>query len=110
GPDLSGIGKLRPREDLLESILEPSRRIEPQYATYVARTADGRVLTGLLGKRDASAVVLRDGQHKEVTLAANIVEELRPSRPPLNPLLRFAVEFRSWPPSLSGTEAGRRSR
>ena len=28
GPDLSTIGKLRVREDLLESILEPSRRIE----------------------------------------------------------------------------------
>src|SRR5262249_38060112 len=27
GPDLTAIGKQRPREDLLESILEPSRRI-----------------------------------------------------------------------------------
>src|SRR5262249_12580882 len=42
GPDLSTIGKSRSREDLLESILEPSRRIEPKFATYVAHTADGR--------------------------------------------------------------------
>ena len=52
GPDLSTIGKLRPREDLLESILEPSRRIEPKYAAYVAYLADGRSFTGLLVKRD----------------------------------------------------------
>jgi putative heme-binding domain-containing protein len=85
GPDLSAIGKLRGREDLLESILEPSRRIEPKYAAYVAQTADGRSLTGLLVRRDARAVVLRDGQNKEIVLAARDVEALRPSRLSLMP-------------------------
>jgi putative heme-binding domain-containing protein len=85
GPDLSAIGKLRPREDLLESILEPSRRIEPQYAAYVARTADGRALTGLLVRRDGNEVVLRDGQNKEIVLAAKIVAELQPTRTSLMP-------------------------
>ena len=66
-------------EDLLESVLEPSRRIEPQYAAYLAQTADGRSFTGLLVKRDATEVVLRDSQNKEVVLAAKNVEELRPS-------------------------------
>ena len=85
GPDLSTIGKLRPREDLLESILEPSRRIEPKYAAYVAHTTDGRSFTGLLVKRDEKEVVLRDGQNKEIVLAAKNVEELRPSRTSLMP-------------------------
>jgi putative heme-binding domain-containing protein len=85
GPDLSAIGKLRGRADLLESILEPSRRIEPKYATYVAQTASGRTLTGLLVRRDASAVVLRDGQNREVVLAARDVEALQPSRLSLMP-------------------------
>ena len=85
GPDLSTIGKLRPREDLLDSLLEPSRRIEPKYATYVAVTADGLSLTGLLVRRDEKWVVLRDGQNKEIILAAKDVEELRPSRASLMP-------------------------
>ena len=85
GPDLSTIGKLRPREDLLESLLEPSRRIEPKYATYSVATADGVSLTGLLVGRDESRVVLRDGQGKEVIVAARDVEELRPSRASLMP-------------------------
>jgi putative heme-binding domain-containing protein len=85
GPDLSSIGKLRGREDLLESILEPSRRIEPKYAAYVAHTADGRALTGLLVKRDDKEVVLRDVQYKEIVLAAKNVEELRPSPKSLMP-------------------------
>jgi putative heme-binding domain-containing protein len=85
GPDLSAIGKLRTRADLLESILEPSRRIEPQYTTYVARTVDGRSITGVVAKRDEKQIVLRDAEAKEVTLASGDVESLRPSRISLMP-------------------------
>jgi putative heme-binding domain-containing protein len=85
GPDLSTIGKLRSREDLLDSLLEPSRRIEPKYATYVAATKDGLSATGLLVKRDEYWVVLRDTQNKEISLAAKDVEELRPSPASLMP-------------------------
>jgi putative heme-binding domain-containing protein len=85
GPDLSTIGKMRSREDLLESILEPSRRIEPKYATYVVHTTDGRSSTGVLVKRDAKEVVLRDGQNQEIIVAAKNVEELQPSRTSLMP-------------------------
>jgi putative heme-binding domain-containing protein len=85
GPDLEAIGKLRARDDLLQSILEPSRRIEPKFAAYGARTADGRSLTGLLVQRDKTTVVLRDGQNKEVILAAEAVEELQPLRTSLMP-------------------------
>jgi putative heme-binding domain-containing protein len=85
GPDLTSIGKLRARPDLLESILEPSRRIEPKYAAYVAHTKDGRSFTGLLVKRSDREVVLRDGQNKEITLAAGKVEQLQPARTSLMP-------------------------
>lgn len=79
GPELSTIGKLRPREDLLQSILEPSRRIEPNYSSYNARTADGRSFVGLLVRRSENEVVLRDAQNKEIVLATKNIEELLPS-------------------------------
>jgi putative heme-binding domain-containing protein len=85
GPDLSAIGKLRGREDLLESVLDPSRRIEPKYVAYIAQTVDGRLLTGLLVRRDESTVVLRDAQNKEILLAAKDVETLQPARLSLMP-------------------------
>jgi putative heme-binding domain-containing protein len=85
GPDLTTIGKGRPREELLESVLEPSRRIEPKYAVYLAQTKDGRSFTGLLVRRGEKEVVLRDGQNKESVIAAKDVEELRPSRTSLMP-------------------------
>jgi putative heme-binding domain-containing protein len=85
GPDLSMIGKLRSPEDLLASLVSPSRRIEPKYAAYLAQTEDGRVLTGLLVKRDERSVVLRDGQGQEITLEASNVQKLQPSRTSLMP-------------------------
>jgi putative heme-binding domain-containing protein len=85
GPDLSSIGSLRSREDLLESLLAPSRRIEPKYASYAIQTTDGRAFTGVLITRDEKSLVLRDAEGKEITLAAAAVEELRPSVASLMP-------------------------
>ena len=90
GPDLTHIGKLRPREDLLESILEPSRRIEPKYAAYLVLTTDGRQFTGLLVKRDEKSLMLRDGQNKEIVVAASDVDQLRPSLTSLMPAGQIA--------------------
>jgi putative heme-binding domain-containing protein len=85
GPDLSNIAKLRTREDLLDSLLEPSRRIEPQYAAYIVRAHDGRILTGLVIKRDASGAILRDAQNKDHAFSAGEIDELQPSRRSLMP-------------------------
>jgi putative heme-binding domain-containing protein len=85
GPDLSAIGSLRSRADLLESLLEPSRRIEPKYAAYTALTSSGLLATGLLVARDENSVVLRDAQNKQNEIPASDVEQLQPSRTSLMP-------------------------
>jgi putative heme-binding domain-containing protein len=79
GPDLSKIGGERAAGDLLDSLLAPSRRIEPKFATYMAQTADGRVIVGVLVSRDEKVVILRESQGKEITLATGDIEQLRPS-------------------------------
>jgi putative heme-binding domain-containing protein len=85
GPDLSAIGKTRTRDELLESLLEPSRRVEPPYQPYLVRTLDGRSFTGLLVRRDAKEVVLKDNQGKEVRVAAEDLEAVQPARDSLMP-------------------------
>ncbi|HZZ72646.1 MAG TPA: hypothetical protein VFE24_10350, partial [Pirellulales bacterium] len=47
GPDLTGIGRRLDRRRILESILQPSREIAPQYVAWKMVTDDGRVLLGL---------------------------------------------------------------
>ncbi|MGL6076326.1 MAG: PQQ-dependent sugar dehydrogenase [Fimbriiglobus sp.] len=92
GPDLSQIGKTRTREHLLESLLEPSRRVEQQYQNYLISTISGRSLTGLVVKKDAKSVTMRDAEGKEFTFAADDIEKLEPSRESLMPA-RLLAEF-----------------
>src|SRR5690606_12630294 len=68
GPELTTIGERRSAEELLESLLSPSLRVEPKYAAYTVHTVDGRSLAGLLVRRDEKVVKLRDGENKEITL------------------------------------------
>lgn len=76
GPDLSTIGNKYSQAELLESILQPSKRIDAKYLTYLAETADGRVLSGLLVSKDDQQVVLRDASNMLHHLPATEVEQL----------------------------------
>jgi putative heme-binding domain-containing protein len=78
GPDLAHVGTKYDRRQLLESILEPSKAIDPQYLTYVLRTKDGKDYSGLLVEKTAARVVLRDAQKREVSVAAQDVARLVP--------------------------------
>ncbi len=85
GPDLSAVGKARSREELLDSMLNPSARIDPPHLTHLLRSADGRAVTGLVVRRDEKQVVARDAQGKDHAFDAADVEQLQPSRVSLMP-------------------------
>ena len=89
GPDLTAIGKKLTRSQLLESILEPSKLIEPKYVTYLAETDDGRILAGLLLSKDDDEVVLKDAQDKVSRIPTQKIEQLVPQRQSLMPDLLF---------------------
>jgi putative heme-binding domain-containing protein len=76
GPDLDGIAKKNDRRALLESILQPSRKIDPKFRAYLVETVQGRVHTGLLISKSDKEVVLRDAAGKEIRVAADDVEML----------------------------------
>jgi putative membrane-bound dehydrogenase-like protein len=70
GPDLSAIGSKASRENLLESILYPSRAINHQYESWTVETQGGLVLTGLLVEDKPGHIILRDANAKDHKLAA----------------------------------------
>ncbi len=74
GPDLSKIGGKLDRRQLLESILDPSRRIDPQYVTTIVETQAGRVITGVVTERTAEGLTLRDAQGQDITLTPGEIE------------------------------------
>lgn len=89
GPELTLIGKKLTRTQLLESILEPSKLIEPKYVTHLAEIDDGRTITGLLLSKDDNEVVLKDAQDKVTRIPVKKIEQLVPQRQSLMPDLLF---------------------
>jgi putative heme-binding domain-containing protein len=77
GPDLDGIGSKRSPAELLESVIDPSRRIEPAYASHQVLTVDGRVFTGILGESPSGEVRLRLADGSEQRLELDEIEERR---------------------------------
>jgi putative heme-binding domain-containing protein len=78
GPDLTRIGAIRTRRDLLESILFPSASFVQSFEPVIVETTDGDVQSGILKKNDAEEVVLVAGPDKEVRLPRKEVREMRP--------------------------------
>jgi putative heme-binding domain-containing protein len=89
GPDLTLIGKDRTREELLESLLDPSKRIDPKYVTHLVETGDGRLLTGLLIEKTDQQIVLKDAKGADVRIPQDEIEQLVPQRQSLMPDLLF---------------------
>lgn len=85
GPALDDIGKRQTRAEILASLLEPSKKIDPKFATWIAQTRDGKVHSGLLITRDEQKLVLRNAKAEDTILNANDVEELQPQAISLMP-------------------------
>jgi uncharacterized repeat protein (TIGR03806 family) len=73
GPDLSEIGKQNTPVQLLEALLEPSKKIDPKYLLYVVETNAGLIHTGLLVEKNADAVVLKDEKNELIRIPAGEV-------------------------------------
>jgi putative membrane-bound dehydrogenase-like protein len=87
GPDLSQIGKKYERATLLETILNPSKAIAPEYIPYLLETEQGQVYVGFVIEKSDQQVVLKDATGKLITVPADEVEALAPQRQSLMPEL-----------------------
>ena len=69
GPHLVDIGKRYKKEELLESILDPSKKIAQGFDTWTFVMADGKVHTGFVVLESAETVSVRgtDGLSKELS-------------------------------------------
>jgi putative heme-binding domain-containing protein len=85
GPDLSMIGKKASRENLIESILYPSKAIADQYLNWQITTGKGLVLNGLIVEETPQYIVLRDGNGKDTKIDKKDIEERTKSTKSLMP-------------------------
>ena len=85
GPDLAGprIGPDGPlsgtalTEHLVESLLEPSKSIPPEYRAVTILTTEGQSVSGLVARDTPAGLVLRDAAAggKEIEIARDDIEE-----------------------------------
>ena len=102
GPDLSRIGSVLSREQLLESLVDPSARIAPGYGLVGITLRDGTRVDGMLREEDATQLTLMVGTPaiERRIPKADIAERTDPvsAMPPLGLLLeprevRALVEY-----------------
>jgi putative heme-binding domain-containing protein len=75
GPDLAGIALKYKREDLMTSVLEPSKVIAQGYETIVISTTKGKTISGVFKGETADAVNLADAEGKMLSVAKKDIDE-----------------------------------
>ena len=88
GPDLSQVGKKYKPAELLESLLKPSLKIDPKFATYQVITIDGKVFSGLLLNKEDDPVTLRvlqQGKPTTIRIPKDDIDQLSMQRKSLMP-------------------------
>jgi putative heme-binding domain-containing protein len=83
GPDLASIERRAP-EELLESILNPSARIDEKFTNYIVRTKDNDVLDGLLAAETLAGITLRDNEGDHM-ISRGRISDFRKSKVSLMP-------------------------
>ena len=84
GPDITVNGRAS-YEQLLSNVFDPSLVIGEAYQARTVRTADGRVITGLLTEDNTERVVLKTQGGKLETIARDDVEAMKVSELSLMP-------------------------
>ncbi len=85
GPVLDRIAARRAPEFIMESILEPSRDIAPEYETVAVAAKDGRVITGLRINETNFNIQLREENGRFHSLLKRDLEEVKVLKKSLMP-------------------------
>ncbi|RMG41707.1 MAG: sorbosone dehydrogenase [Planctomycetota bacterium] len=74
GPDLLSIGASAPVDYIIESLLNPSKKIKEGYHTTTIATTDGQVINGRVIRKTDTEVVLRDQNDNEIRVPRDQIE------------------------------------
>ncbi|MGI9470281.1 MAG: PQQ-dependent sugar dehydrogenase [Rubripirellula sp.] len=77
GPDLSGIGAQRTREEILRSLLQPSEKIDDKYRGKTVLTVDGEIIAGMVVREDRESITLVETSGKERVIAEADIESVK---------------------------------
>ena len=101
GPPLGNIGDKLTRQQLLEALVQPSKRLAPGFGSVRITLKDNQVVTGILMEETPTELILRTSDAEPLEIALSRIskrENLPSSMPPMGTLLskrdiRDVVEF-----------------
>jgi putative heme-binding domain-containing protein len=93
GPDLTAVGSRFSRKDILEAILDPSKALSEQYASFLFTMKDGSVVAGQIAEEN----------HYLLTLILNPITGERQNFPKGNIVKREMSPVSLMPPGLLST-------
>jgi putative heme-binding domain-containing protein len=76
GPDLKSL-RDKAEDQILLSIMDPNREIDPRYRLVQIETVDGRIFAGIIERENDSELLLIDGQAKRHRVAREEIAALR---------------------------------
>jgi putative membrane-bound dehydrogenase-like protein len=76
GPDQTDVGKRLTHREIIESIIEPSKKLDAKYITSTVITADGRALVGFVKEKTDKSLTLLMQEGKTQSLALDEIEEI----------------------------------
>jgi putative membrane-bound dehydrogenase-like protein len=85
GPELTGVGSRFPRVFLIESVLEPSRNVEPGYQTVAIMLKSGRALIGLKVAETEDTLTFADSKGDKQVLRKADIDEQQPQATSIMP-------------------------
>jgi putative heme-binding domain-containing protein len=71
GPDLTTITSRFKKRDVLESVLWPSKVISDQYQAEMFELTDGKIVSGLIVRENATAVLVRTSETPDKPVVVN---------------------------------------
>jgi putative heme-binding domain-containing protein len=86
GPELTKLTTVLSGEELVNSVLRPSQRIDKDYAQVTVVTVDGEQITGLRISEDDNKLVIRNlAQPEPIVILQDDIEDVEDSRTSLMP-------------------------
>lgn len=73
GPDLTSIGASAPMDYIVDSLLQPQKKIKEGYHVMSIERRDGSTVVGMLAREDGQSLVLRDMADVEVVVAKSSI-------------------------------------
>ncbi|MEC9097137.1 MAG: PQQ-dependent sugar dehydrogenase [Planctomycetota bacterium] len=91
GPDLMVIGDKLDREQMIQSVLEPSALIHPDHASHAITTVDGKIITGVLQSQSKESIELINDKGELVKIDVKDIDEQLRSNTSLMPADLYKV-------------------